>query len=145
MNQPALHYAMSLLARREHSRAELCRKLEKKGCLASDIISSIDILEAKTYLSECRFIGCRIRFRVRCGMGPLKILSEFQMLHQIEKSRVVNHESWKEIDWLALTQDVRDRKYGEPLPQKPKEIAIELRFLQQRGFLIEHIKKVMKL
>lgn len=145
MNQLLYQYAMSLLARREHSRAELWRKLEKKGYLNLEIIEALDSLEEKNYLSECRFIECRIRFRVRCGMGPLKILSEFQMLHQIDKTSVLNHEAWKEMDWVAMTRDVRDRKYGEDLPKKPKEIGVQLRFLQQRGFLIDHIKKVMKL
>lgn len=136
--------AIALLARREHARAELFQKLEMKGYFPADIIATLDSLEEKDYLNESRFIGCRIRFRVGCGMGPLKILSEFQFKYQIDKKSVVHHPAWQEIEWNSLAQGLREKKYGLQAPKTLKEKAAQTRFLQQRGFTVDQIQNKMK-
>ncbi|OZA42250.1 MAG: recombination regulator RecX, partial [Hydrogenophilales bacterium 17-61-76] len=47
--------ALGLLARREHSRVELTRKLEQAGFDAADIRTLLDGFEAKKWLSDQRF------------------------------------------------------------------------------------------
>lgn len=136
---------MALLARCEHSRAQLTRKLEARGYQGDDIIIALDALEAENYLSESRFINSMIRFRAGCGMGPLKIISELQYKHQITQVMITSSESWHAIDWIAIAQAVYHRKYGDDPPKTWKEKVAQLRFLQQRGFTNDHIQTVMKL
>ena len=47
--------ALRLLARREHSRAELARKLEQAGFVHYDIAPLLDTFEAQNWLSDRRF------------------------------------------------------------------------------------------
>lgn len=137
--------AMALLARCEQSRAQLTRKLEAKGYQGGDIMIALDALEADNYLSETRFVNCMIRFRAGCGMGPVKIMSELQYKHQIAKAMIIQSESWMAMDWLAIAQDVYNKKYGENPSQQSKNKVTQLRFLQQRGFTNDQIYKVIKL
>ncbi len=137
--------AMALLARCEHSRAQLTRKLEARGYQGDEIIIALDALQEDNSLSEIRFVECMIRSRAGCGMGPLKIISELQYKHDIAKVMILRSESWMAMDWLAIAQDVYNKKYGENPSQQSKNKATQLRFLQQRGFTNDQIYKVIKL
>ena len=68
--------AMDLLARREHGRVELARKLRKRGATAELIESALDRLEADGLLDEARYLQCFVGSRARNGYGPLRIREE---------------------------------------------------------------------
>jgi regulatory protein len=69
--------AVALLARREHSRVELTRKLAAKGFPEDLIGATLDDLECSGTLAAARFAESFIRTRVAKGQGPTRIRAEF--------------------------------------------------------------------
>ncbi len=49
-----------------------------------------------------------------------------------------------DVDWAALAETVRRKRFGPDLPADFQERAREARFLQGRGFRSEDIRKVLK-
>ena len=68
--------AMDLLARREHGRVELTRKLRQRGACPEMIDIALDRLTEEGLLSESRYLESYIRYRARSGYGPLRIREE---------------------------------------------------------------------
>ena len=69
--------ALRMLVRREHSREELRRKLERVAIEGDDIDSVLDDLATRGWLSDARFAEQAIRARSR-RFGPLKRASAGQ-------------------------------------------------------------------
>ena len=68
--------AMDLLARREHGRVELTRKLRQRGAEAEMIETALDRLTEEGLLSEARYLESFVSYRARSGYGPLRIREE---------------------------------------------------------------------
>ena len=75
--------AMDLLARREHGRAELTRKLRQRGAPAELIEAALERLADEGLLSESRYIESFIRGRASSGYGPLRIREELTRHEQL--------------------------------------------------------------
>jgi SOS response regulatory protein OraA/RecX len=67
-----------LLARREHARTELGRKLSQRGFSESLVGEVLDALEAENLLSDRRFTESFVEQRMARGQGPLKIRHELR-------------------------------------------------------------------
>lgn len=134
--------AMDLLARREHSRVELERKLAQRGALAEFVAPALDQLQQDGLLSEERFVEVFIRSRTNAGYGPVRLLSELE-------SKGITRECAREalrnsgVDWSAVAFDVWSRKFGS-LPEQPKERARQIRFLAYRGFSMDTISRILR-
>ena len=134
--------AMDLLARREHSRVELERKLAQRGALAELVAPALDQLQQDGLLSEERFVEVFIRSRTNAGYGPVRLLSELE-------SKGITRECAREalrssaVDWSAVAFDVWSRKFGS-LPEQPKERARQIRFLAYRGFSMDTISRILR-
>lgn len=71
--------AMDLLARREHSRAELQEKLQRKFPENNDVFAEVlDQLTADGLLDDARFTEAYVRYRRTRGVGPLLIRQELR-------------------------------------------------------------------
>lgn len=68
--------AMDLLARREHGRVELARKLRQRGAPPDLIEQALDRLCEQGLLSESRYLESFVRSRANAGYGPLRIREE---------------------------------------------------------------------
>src|SRR6218665_4142189 len=68
--------AMDLLARREHGRVELTRKLRQRGAPPELIEPALDRLAEEGLLSEARYLESFISYRARSGYGPARIREE---------------------------------------------------------------------
>ncbi|HET7570829.1 MAG TPA: regulatory protein RecX [Gammaproteobacteria bacterium] len=136
--------AVGLLARREHSRGELQRKLAQRGCEAGEIDDALDTLERERLLSDVRFAEQFVRSRVERGAGPAKIRAE---LRQRGVADVVADEALADYaaGWRQRIQDVRRKRFGESIPSDYHERARQARFLQSRGFTAEQIKQCLGL
>lgn len=128
--------ALDLLARREHSRAELERKLGKRKYDAAAIVEVLDGLEASGALAAGRFAESFIRSRVAKGQGPARIRLDL-------KAHGIDVTEWRALledcDWAGLAREVRNKRFGTAVPADFKERARQMRFLQYRGFELEHI------
>ena len=124
--------AMDYLARREHTRVELVRKLQQKGFELEEIDSALNKLIEQGLQSDRRFAEAFAEQRARNGHGPCKIEME---LKQHGVSELLIHEVMQAlaIDWQQTAKQVWLKKFGSP-PQDLKEKARQQRFMQQRGF-----------
>jgi regulatory protein len=132
--------ALRLLGTREHSRAELERKLvayeEEPGSLAR----ALDELQAKGFINEQRVLESVLHRRA-AKLGTTRIRQELQgkglapeaVLEAVEQLRATE---------VGRAREVWRKKFGEP-PLDANERAKQMRFLASRGFGGEAIRKVV--
>ena len=129
---------MNYLARREHSRAELARKLAPHG-EEGEIIALLDRLEQEDLLSNARFAESLAHSRAgRHGSVRLKADLREKGVPETVIAEVVGQA--READ-LAAARAVWRKKFGE-LPAEAKERAKQQRFLLARGFPAEVVRRV---
>jgi regulatory protein len=129
--------AMNLLARREHSVAELVKKLSN-DFEYDDIIIVINKLTEKNLQSDQRFAENYLRYRSQRGFGYQKIRQELKE-RGVAAELISDALAESDIDWFALVAGVRCKRFGEQEPKDYKERAKQQRFLQSRGFTHEQI------
>lgn len=134
--------AMDLLARREHGRVELARKLRQRGASAELIEQALDRLSDEGLLSESRYLESFVRSRAHAGYGPLRIREE---LAQRGLPREAIEQALRDsgFDWSAQLRDVWRRKFGQ-LPDDARERAKQGRFLSYRGYPLELIGRLLR-
>ena len=132
---------MNLLARREHSRLELQRKLQKRNFPAAEIASSLDGLMADGLLDEVRFVEAFTRLRVRRGSGAIKIRHELKQRgipEEMIEAELLGYQG----QWVGLARREQAKRFGA-LPTDYKERARQARFLQNRGYDFDVICEVL--
>jgi regulatory protein len=126
--------ALRLLARREHSRQELARKLSPHAESPEAVAVLLDSLEQKKQLSNERFASERARVLAR-KFGAARIRQDL-------KARGVPEELVSRFssssDELQKAKAILERRYREPAATR-EERAKRMRFLQSRGFSSEII------
>ena len=134
--------AMDLLARREHGRVELTRKLRQRGATDELITPALDRLTEEGLLSESRYLESFVSYRARSGYGPMRIREE---LGQRGLQRADIELALREcgIDWREQMQETWQRKFAGQLPVDAKERARQGRFLSYRGFSMEMIGRLL--
>lgn len=133
--------ALRLLAGREHSRAELEKKLAPHEQEPGEVQRALDELQAKGFISEQRVVESVIHRRsARLGAGRVK---------QELQAKGVSAEAVAEaVDRLRGTETERARevwrkKFGEPAADAAGR-ARQMRFLASRGFGAEAIRRVVR-
>ena len=131
--------AMDYLARREHSREELVRKMKKAGFDCKVALDVSEQLRKDGLQSDRRFVEAFVQSRISHGKGPRIIRAD---LSQRGVREPVIHEALVEVeaDWVQLARQTRLKKFGESLPDDFKEKARQMRFLQGRGFEPDQIQ-----
>lgn len=129
--------ALRLLARREHSRAELERKLRPHAGSTEVIAGVVEALVQKKQLSDERYAEERVRSLSRkFGAGRIR---------QDLKAKGVDQETIDRISSegdLERARAILARKYREPAATR-EERAKRMRFLQGRGFSFDIIRSVL--
>lgn len=133
--------ALRLLARREHSRAELRRKLAPHAGEGTDLESLLEDFTRRGWLSEERFVEQTVRAKSR-KYGPLKIANHLRERGIDEAGIQAGLARAKEEESEALASAWRAR-FGRP-PADESERAKQVRFLQQRGFSLDAVLRFLK-
>jgi len=131
--------AMDYLARREHSRHELCRKMEKVGFDPNVALDAIEQLQKDGLQSDRRFVEAFVQSRIGQGKGPTRIRDDLSQ-RGIQAAMIQEVLGELEQDWFALARKTRQKKYGGDEPLEFKDKARQMRFLQYRGFEPDHIQ-----
>ncbi|WP_347248785.1 regulatory protein RecX [Zoogloea sp.] len=133
--------ALRCLAQREHSRAELARKLDGMGNL-DEINGELDRLIELGLLSDARFAGAYVRAKAsRFGAGRLQMeLARRGVAQDLIVSAIEEIDSNSERD---RARAILHRKFATP-PADAREWARQARFLQGRGFATEIIRRVLR-
>ncbi|MBT9590046.1 MAG: recombination regulator RecX [Thiobacillus sp.] len=132
--------ALGLLARREHSRAELARKLETAGFAREEIALLLDAFEAKNWLSDQRFAESYVADH-RARAGSIKLAYDLRQRGVPDSiiESVLNDNRDSEHD---RAREVWRKKFGAP-PANAAEKARQIRFMQSRGFAGEVVRRAI--
>lgn len=133
--------ALGYLARREHSRFELERKLKPHAQTSEELSSLLDALEQRGFLSAARMVEQVIHMR-KNRFGSQRIAHELRekgiaenlIAEALPNIRETEQESAREV-WR--------KKFGA-MPADAKELARQMRFLRGRGFAAEVIHQVLR-
>ena len=129
--------ALRHLVRREHSRAELARKLAAHAASREDLEALLDSLVAKKQLSDERYAEERARALSR-KYGAAKIRHDLRA-KGISDGIVDAVSSEGELE---RARAILERKYRVPATTR-EERAKRARFLQGRGFCSEVIVRLV--
>ena len=133
--------AIRYLAAREHSRAELTRKLAPHAESPEQVSQLLDELEAKGLLSAQRFADAMLH-RKAAKFGAARLQAELAQ-HQLpadiarEAAQALRDTEFERAHALWV------RRYGE-IPESPEDKARQMRFLAGRGFSSEVIRRVVR-
>jgi regulatory protein len=132
---PASAYgkALGLLSRREHSKRELQRKLDRTGFDAEEASAALEQLQEQSFQSDERFAQLLVRSRASQGHGPRRILAELRT-HGIADAEARSALEEESEDWLALARRIYRRRYGATAPPDRQESQKRAAFLLRRGF-----------
>lgn len=137
-HRSARHAAMDLLARREHSLAELRKKLLARDFEGGEIEETLAALAREGLADNGRFCEAFIASRIRKGQGPIRIRAE--LLERGIEGETIARCLPDAHDWRGLAREVRARRFGDRPPGDYRERARQSRFLEYRGFTAEHIR-----
>lgn len=141
-SQPSLKgRALKLLAAREHSRAELERKLAQHEEEAGQLARILDELQHRGFIDERR-VADSIVHRRAPRLGAARVRQELAgkglapelVVEAVEALRATEFERAREV-WL--------KKYGQP-PADAAQRARQMRFLVARGFAPAVVARVLK-
>ena len=130
---------MDLLARREHARGELERKLVAAGFDADVSADVLQRLADEGLQSDRRFVESFVQSRINQGKGPLRIHADLGQ-RGVPAALVGDVLDHIDEDWRALAREVRVKKFGRTQPADFKDKARQMRFLQYRGFEPDQIE-----
>lgn len=132
--------ALRLLARREHSRAELARKLGQAGFVQDEIGPLLDEFEGKNWLSDRRFAESYVADH-RARAGSIKLAYDLRQ-RGVPDSIIEASLNENRSSELARAREIWRKKFSLP-PTGAAEKAKQLRFLQGRGFSMDIIRHVL--
>lgn len=134
--------ALRMLATREHSRAELKRKLTAKADEGDDVEAVLDRMAETGLQSDARFAESYVRSRAG-KLGAARIRRELVERGVTDELAEEALDSTLEVDELTRAREVWTKKFGQP-PADRLEWAKHARFLQSRGFSADVIRKLLK-
>ena len=141
-NTPSLrNRALALLARREHSRTELQRKLAAHAEDPQELSDLLEDLSRRGWLSDVRFAEALVHDK-QAKFGSVRLAYELRergVEDTVIRAQLAN---LKESE-LDRARQVWQSKFGV-LPRDVKARAKQMRFLQSRGFSLDVIDKVVR-
>ncbi len=131
---------LRLLARREHSRRELLDKLVLRGFERDEVEPVVLEMAEQNWQNDERYTECYVRQRIQSGYGPIRICYELQQrgINDAE----LDLQAEEQGGWRNLLLEVYLGKYGDEKSLTQNEWLKRSRFLQQRGFSGEMIKRL---
>lgn len=133
--------ALRLLARREHSRAELRRKLAPHAEEGVDLDDLLDDFTRRGWLSEERFIEQAVRAKSR-RFGPLKIAHHLRE-KGIGEAEIAQAVALAKAGESGSLESAWRSRFGR-IPADAAEKARQVRFLQGRGYSLQSIMELLR-
>jgi len=144
MTQPAMslrNRALGLLARREHSRTELQRKLAAHAEDPQELVDLLDDLSRRGWLSDVRFAEALVQSK-QAKFGTTRLAYELRE-RGVADSVIREQLADLKDSELERARQVWQSKFGV-IPTDAKARAKQMRFLQSRGFSLDVISKVVR-
>lgn len=134
---------MDLLARREHSRQELQQKLVSRGFDEALTGEVIDGLADENLQSDERYTEAYVNERTGKGFGPLYIRQALRN-RGIDDHLIDQYLDWNDPQWTRLAAEVGQQRFGVIESGDRQTYARAVRFLQQRGFSGEQVRRALR-
>jgi regulatory protein len=145
----AFEAALNLLARRDHSSAELIRKLTAKGFPGGEIETAIARLQQLTYLDDRRYAEQWAARAVREGkaVGPRLRLELRRRGIPPEMAEAAMATAGEDLDERRAIAELLGRRFAgfAPSTASPKEKRRVVSWLQRRGFSLTVIFDCLRL
>lgn len=135
---------MDLLARREHSRAELRQKLQLRDYDTSEIELALNELVHQGLQSDARFAEQYIQFRSNRGYGPHHIRAELSARGVGDADIQEQMQYYDQSFWEDCCEKVLLKKFAAIAPEDYAAKIKRLKFLQYRGFSVEMANKCVE-
>ncbi len=132
--------ALRLLSGREHSRAELQRKLARHEEEPGQLARVLDELQAKDFINEQRVVDSVVHRRA-AKLGGMRIRQELQA-RGLDQDMVHEAVTALKSSELARAREVWARKFDAP-PANAAERGKQARFLAARGFDGEVVQRLL--
>ena len=132
---------MRLLSQRDHTRAELERKLAALEEEPGELARVLDELEARGFISQARVIES-VLHRRSPRFGAARIRQELAG-KGLDPEAVGQALAGLKASEAERAREVWQRKFGGQAPTDPKERARQARFLLARGFAAEVVRRVV--
>ncbi len=132
--------ALRLLSSREHSRAELERKLAKFEEEPGALAKVLDTLTAKDFINEGRVVES-VLYRRSAKLGAQRIKQELKA-KGLEPEAVAEAVDRLRASEVERAREVWRKKFGTP-PANASERGKQMRFLASRGFGGDAIHRVV--
>lgn len=132
--------ALRLLSGREHSRAELERKLASHEEEPGQLARVLDELQAKDFINEQRVVDSVVHRR-SARLGAMRIRQELQA-KGLDDEKIREAVSGLRTSELARAREIWSRKF-HALPGDAAQRAKQARFLAARGFDGEVVRRVL--
>lgn len=138
-----LQRAIGLLSRREHSQAELIRKLCARGLPAEEVEAAVAKLARDGWQDDARFAELVVRSRVSGGYGPIRIRAELGT-HGLDREMIAAALDAFDGEWADNARDLVRRRYGVRLSN---DLALRRKaadFLLRRGFDGDSVRRALQ-
>jgi regulatory protein len=140
--QPSLKgRALRLMSQREHSRAELERKLAPHEEVPGELAKALDELQARDFINDGRAVDSLVNRR-SAKLGSTRIKQELAAKGLSGEAVTEAMAGLKETEWHRA-MEVWRKKFGHP-PQDPQDRAKQMRFLLTRGFNADVVRRVVQ-
>ncbi len=133
--------ALRLLSSREHSRAELERKLLPHASDVDSLAQMLDALQTKGFISEAR-VAESVLHRRAAKLGAARVKQEL-LAKGLDGVTVAAAMERLRTTELERARAVWRKKFAQP-PQDATERAKQMRFLASRGFEGDVIRRVVQ-
>lgn len=142
MPEPSLKSrALRLLARREHSRAELERKLAAHASEPGELAQALDELSALGLINEDR-VAASLLHRRAPRLGAARVLQEMKA-RGLGAAALADAAAQLRETELERARAVWQKKFGAPAASLA-ERARQARFLASRGFSGDVVRRVLQ-
>ena len=132
--------ALRLLARREHTRAELARKLAADAQSTTVLEALLDQLQAKKQVSDERYAEARAHQLSR-KFGAARVRREL-VSKGVDREAAARVAADVEKTDLERARSILERKYRAPAVAREERVR-RARFLQSRGFSGDVIRQAL--
>jgi len=132
--------ALRLLARREHTRAELARKLAADAQSTTVLEALLDQLQAKKQVSDERYAEARAHQLSR-KFGAARVRREL-VSKGVDREAAARFAADVEKTDLERARSILERKYRAPATAREERVR-RARFLQSRGFSGDVIRQAL--
>ncbi|MCC7463929.1 MAG: regulatory protein RecX [Gammaproteobacteria bacterium] len=133
--------AAALLARRDHPSGELRARLLEQGFDAGAVDVLLAEFAAQRIVDDARYAERYVAVHAARGRGSARLRRELAALGIAVP--LIESAIQGGPDWVSLARLLRTRKFGSRPPQSWAEKTRQARFLQYRGFSVDHIRSAL--